>query len=225
MKLDQDKYYDMKKVISLILVLFVYNFIFTPGSFAEESLTQAQKEALQRRVKDKIDEFQFYLNQLADKESTSAEVKTNAYNLAIKLFVGECQQYSLYNPETNRNELKPAVRMQTSSLNSTNYNRTLMSKYLENLRYNKRYTQIQITDADAVRVDNIYRVGDHYECMAYFCQKFIGFRDGRVAYSDITTKKVKIYINAIEIPRPDGSTQTIWNAMLGDVYVLETKPI
>ncbi len=59
--------------------------------------------------------------------------------------------------------------------------------------------------------------------MAYFCQKFVGYRDGRVIYSDVTTKKVSVYIEAIEIPMPDGSTQKIWNALLGDIYVVSTE--
>lgn len=188
-----------------------------------QQLTYSEKEALQRRVKDKVDEFQFYIGQLANKKSTNMEVKNNAYNLALKLFIGECEDYSIYDPELGRDVFKSAVRMETSSKYRSSKSRTLMKRYLNNLRNNQTYTQIEITDADIVRVDNIYRVGDHYECMAYFCQKYIGYRDGRVAYSDITTKKVRVYINAIQIPKADGSTETIWNALLGDIYVIETK--
>lgn len=188
-----------------------------------QQLTYSEKEALQRRVKDKVDEFQFYIGQLANKKSTNIEVKNNAYNLALKLFIGECEDYSIYDPELGRDVFKSAVRMETSSKYRSSKSRTLMKRYLNNLRNNQTYTQIEITDADIVRVDNIYKVGDHYECMAYFCQKYIGYRDGRVAYSDITTKKVRVYINAIQIPKADGSTETIWNALLGDIYVIETK--
>lgn len=188
-----------------------------------QQLTYSEKEALQRRVKDKVDEFQFYIAQLANKKSTSMEVKNNAYSLALKLFIGECEDYSIYDPELGRNVFKSAVRMETSSKYRSTKSRTLMKRYLNNLRNNQTYSQIEITDADIVRVDNIYRVGDHYECMAYFCQKYIGYRDGRVSYSDITTKKVRVYINAIQIPKADGSTETIWNALLGDIYVIETK--
>lgn len=188
-----------------------------------QQLTDREKEALKRRVKDKVEEFQFYLSQLADKKSTSIEVKNNAYNLALKLFIGECEDYTVFNPDKGHEELRSAVRMQTSSRNRTTMSRTLMKRYLNNLRNNKSYSQIEITDADVVRVDNIYKVGDHYECMAYFCQKFIGIRDERVAYSDITTKKVRVYINAIQIPKADGSTEIIWNALFGDIFVIETK--
>lgn len=188
-----------------------------------QDLTDDQKRALERRVKDKVDEFQFYMGQLADKKSTSSEVKSNAYRLSLKLFIGEGENYSIYDPDLGRDVQKSAVRMEVSSKYRSTKTRTLMKRYLDNLRNNRIYTQIEITDADVVRVDNIYPVGDHYECMAYFCQKYIGYRDGKVAYSDITTKKVRVYIQAIQIPKADGSTETIWNALLGDIYVIETK--
>ena len=211
------RFYIIRTLIFISLMLCCFT------NLNAQQLTYSEKEALQRRVKDKVDEFQFYIGQLANKKSTNIEVKNNAYNLALKLFIGECEDYSIYDPELGRDVFKSAVRMETSSKYRSSKSRTLMKRYLNNLRNNQTYTQIEITDADIVRVDNIYKVGDHYECMAYFCQKYIGYRDGRVAYSDITTKKVRVYINAIQIPKADGSTETIWNALLGDIYVIETK--
>lgn len=214
-----NKYLTYIKFVFFLFVLFVSIPIFP------QQLTQAEKESLQARVKNKVDEYQFYLQQLADKRSTSEEVKNNAYSLALKLFVGECENYSIYDPDLGRNVTKSAVRMEISSKYRSTKSRVLMKRYLNNLRNNQTYDQIEITDADIVRVDNIYKVGDHYECMAYFCQKYIGYRDRRIIYSDITTKKVRVYIQAIQIPKANGSIETIWNALLGDIYVIETKAI
>lgn len=217
------------KSLYLRITLILFSLLAIDSISAQE-LTQREKEALQIRVKNKVDEYQFYLAQLANKRSTSAEVKNNAYNLAIKLFIGECENYTIHEPYTEygmekyREVSKPAVRMEISSKYRSTKSRTLMKRYLNNLRNNQVYDQIEITDADIVRVDNIYKVGDHYECMAYFCQKYVGYRDNRVIYSDITTKKVRVYIQAIQVPKSDGSTETIWNALLGDIYVIETKP-
>lgn len=213
----------MKKILQQTIIIIVM-MLMGSNIFAQE-LSYSEKQALQLRVKNKVDEFQFYMGQLADKKSTSLEVKNNAYNLSLKLFIGECENYSIYDFDLDRNVLKSAVRMEISSKYRSSKSRTLMKRYLDNLRNNKTYSQIEITDADVVRVDNIYPVGDHYECMAYFCQKYIGYREGRVAYSDITTKKVRVYIQAIQVPKPDGSTGIIWNALLGDIYVLETKTL
>ena len=189
---------------------------------AGQTLTHKEKDALQIRVKNKVDEFQFYLGQIANKRSTSDQVKTNAYNLAVKLFIGECENYEIYDPEAECNVIKPPVAMETSSKRRSTPRRTPMIDYLTNLKNNKVYDQIEITDADVVRVDNIKRVGDHYECTAHFCQKYVGYRDRRVIYSDYTTKAVRVYIQAIEIPKADGTTETIWNALLGDIYVTST---
>ena len=209
----------------LFNVLLVASLLFAMNdTLFAQMLTPEQKEALQVRVKNKVDEYQFYLAQLGNKRSTNAEVKANAYNLAIKLFIGECENYEIYEPDMGYSITKPAVRMEVSSKFRSTKSRVLMKKYLNNLRNNTSYDQIEITDADVVRVDNIYKVGDHYECMAYFCQKYVGYRDNRVVYSDVTTKKVRVYIEAIEIPKSDGSTETIWNALLGDIYVISTRP-
>ena len=83
------------------------------------------------------------------------------------------------------------------------------------------YTKIVIESASAVRVDNIEKVGDHYECVAYFTQKFIGYRDGKVWYSDETSKKIRCYINHIDLP----TGKRIFDAKLGDIYVLSTKKL
>lgn len=208
----------IRRMAIVVLLMFGVGGI----SYAQE-LTQEQKEVLQVRVKNKVDEYQFYLGQLANKRSTSAEVKNNAYNLAIKLFIGECENYEIYDMDLGYNVTKPAVRMEVSSKYRSSKSRIQMKRYLNNLRNNQTYDQIEITDVDVVRVDNIHRVGDHYECVAYFYQKYVGYRDGRSVYSDETTKKVRCYIQAIEIPKSDGSTETIWNALLGDIYVISTK--
>lgn len=208
---------------SLVIAFFACDM-----SVLAQALTEAQKRSLERRVEDKVNEFQFYMAQLGDKESTSFTVKNNAYGLALKLFIGEGEDYSIVRQNSRGKEyeeFKPAVRMETSSKYRSTKSRTKIKTYLNNLRNNDTYTQIEITAADAVRVDNIYREGDHYVCMAYFCQKYIGYRDNRPIYSDITTKKVKVYIQAIVVPKPDGTDQTIWNALLGDIYVLDTRPI
>ena len=97
-----------------------------------------------------------------------------------------------------------------------------MKKYLWNQYTNvHRYGKVKIESADVVRVDNINKVSDgHYEAMAYFCQRYIAYNEGgSVVYSDITTKKIKIYIDALEIPGG-----VIWEAKLGDVYVTATEP-
>lgn len=209
-------------VTRVLLAMMACLLLNTAEGYAQQ-LTQQQKQAIQRRVKNKIEEFQFYLEQLGDRRFTDRGMRDEAYNLALKLFVGHGDQYNIYEPEQGAYVVKPPVKIQTSSKrNSRIVGRTIKS-YLANLKNDARYTHISIQQADAVYVDEIYQKGDGiYECMAYFCQKYVAYREGRVVYSDITTKKVRVRIEKFEIPQPDGTTRVVWNVLLGDIYVVET---
>lgn len=55
------------------------------------------------------------------------------------------------------------------------------------------FSKISLEAADIIRMENIIRVGNHYECVAIYTQKFVGFRDGRIVYSDRTLRRIKLY--------------------------------
>jgi hypothetical protein len=206
------------KPTKIILTLFL--FLISVVSMAQHELSDSDKAALQERVKQKVDEFVHYLGNIVNKDLSDAQ-RQNSVKSAIELFVGKGERWSIVN-DYGEKEYRNPVRMQISSVNR-NYSSWLsMKKYLQN-QYNNihKYGKVVIESADVVRVDNINRVGDgQYEAMAYYCQKYIAFRDGRVVYGDITTKKIKVYISALEVL---GSV--IWEAKLGDVYVTATKPL
>lgn len=188
-------------------------------SLAQNDLTASDKEALQARVKDKVDEFVHHLSCIVNTELTDYQ-RQNEIKAALVLFIGNGERYSVTN-ENGEVENHAPVRMQLSSVNNDIKRWLSMKKYLWN-QYNNvhKYGKVVIQSADIVRVDNINKVSDgHYEAMAYFVQKYIAFRDGKVVYSDITTKKIKVYIDALEVPGG-----IIWEAKLGDVYVTATKP-
>lgn len=205
------------KVIKIILtaVLLV---AYMP-SFAQNDLTPSDKEALQARVKDKVDEFVHHLSCIVNTELTDYQ-RQNEIKAALILFIGNGERYTVTN-EYGEKENHAPVRMQISSVNHDTKRWLSMKKYLNNQYENvHKYGKVKIESADIVRVDNINKISDgHYEAMAYFVQKYIAFRDGKVVYSDITTKKIKVYIDALEVPGG-----IIWEAKLGDVYVTATKP-
>lgn len=210
------------------LFSFIVFCIFTGNINAQNTLTEEQKVQFQERVRQKVEEFQNSLSKLANNELRHDIRKENVVNL-LKLFIGEGEQYDYYDIELDRRVHNTGVKMQTSSTNRTYTKSQLLKKYIyklynpENGRSSMPYSHIEIESASAVRVDNIQRVGDHYECVAYFYQKFIGFsgtgESRRWAYSDITSKKIRCYINSIELP----SGNIIWDAKLGDIYVLSTE--
>lgn len=205
-----------------ILVLFLC--LMSLNIFAQEELTESQKIEFQNRVKQKVEEFQNVLSNIVNNKLKHEIRKENVTNL-LKLFMGEGDPYDYYDEEADTRIHSTGVKMQTSSIYKTNNQSQKLKNYIYKL-YDPNtgesklvYTKIVIESASAVRVDNIEKVGDHYECVAYFSQKFIGYKDGKVWYSDVTSKKIRCYINHIDLP----TGKRIFDAKLGDIYVLSTK--
>jgi hypothetical protein len=197
-------------------MLFSMNFV---NSFAQNDLTENDKKELQDRVKIKVEEFQQYLSDIVNNNLTNSQ-RENSITSALALFIGKGGAYYVTN-EYGQNERRNPVRMQISSVNHSATRWFKMTKYLLN-QYNNinGYGKVKIESADVVRVDNIYKVGENrYQAVAYFSQKYVAYRDGELAYGpDVTSKKVIVYISAIEIPGG-----YVWDAKLGDVYVTSTK--
>ncbi len=213
----------MKYCVSLLFFCFI-----AMGAQAQEEaeLTEAQKKEFQLRVKQKVEEFQNGLSKMVNTE-LSHEARVEHQVNVLKKFIGEGEAYSYYDAELDRRVNSTGVKMQTSSVNHEVTKSQLLKKYIYKL-YNPQtkksalpYTKIQIDSASAVRVDNIVKVGDHYECVAYFAQKFIGYRDGKVWYSDKTGKKIRCYITKIDLP----TGEPLFEAKLGDIYVLYTEKL
>ena len=191
-----------------------------------QSLTDEQKQIFQERVTQKVEEFESGLKNVVNNQ-LSRSLRNEYTKNVLHLFIGEGDPYSIY--DDGRKIYNSGVVMETSSVNRSWTTTTKFKRYLYKLydpatgRSKMPYTKISLEFTDAVRVDNIERVGDHYECVAYFCQKFLGYRDGRVIYGDVTEKKIRCFINSIEIPTATGGKQVIWDAKLGDIYVLSTR--
>ena len=201
----------MKKIFSLLLALA----IFTPAvSFAQNiDLTPTQKEEIQDRAAQKIEAFLMQLQYVASK---SSGVQDEAIKSTLALFLEKGEPY--YDTYGNYND---GVKMQTATLRKNRhgkpiYNRPiLMKRYLNNMRGQVRYDNVQIDQVGVVRVDNLRKVGEgKYEGMAYFLQAFRGERDGRLIYGDKTEKSVKIYVQLIDV-----GMGTTWQVYLGDMKV------
>lgn len=191
---------------------------------AQDRLSEEQKIEFQNRVKQKVEEFQNALSDIVNNELNHPFRKEQVKNL-LQLFIGEGDPYDYYDIELDKRVHSTGVKMQTSSVNKVTEQSQRLKRYIYRL-YNPEtgksslsYSKIVIESASAVRVDNIVQVGDHYECVAYFSQKFIGYRDGKVSYGDLTGKKIRCYINHIDLP----TGKKIFEAKLGDIYVLYTK--
>lgn len=213
------------KSIKLFLSLFFLG-LAAMNLQAQDRLTDEQKKMFQERVKQKVEEFQSALSNVVNKSLQHNIRKENVTNL-LKLFIGEGNPYDYYDEELDERIYNTGVRMQTSSIYKTNNQSQKLKTYIYKLydpdtgASKMPYTKIVIESVSAVRVDNIEWVGDHYECVAYFTQKFIGYRDGKVWYSDLTSKKIRCYIMHIDLP----TGKRIFDAKLGDIYVLSTQKL
>lgn len=184
----------------------------------EPKLTDEEKQEFSTRIKQKIEDFQTHLGIISSRESSQNTVNT-AVKECLKLFIGKGEKYTTTDAYGNKIENDPVTIQVTSKRGSirTNTVKGYLTTLAKNL--NKMYTKVNITSSDAVRVDNIHETGDgRYECVAYFFQKFEGYRDGRLIYTDVTTKKVRVYLDQIE--GPIGKT---WSIALGDISAVETR--
>lgn len=174
----------------------------------------AVDEQIKRTAAQRVAQMNDYISFMADK-SNDMETRQYYKKQALNLFAGRG-----YNYEENGVN-KEGVRMEITSVNNTRPRSKLMRVYfngLMNLTYQK--VSIQSTELASIKVSNLQKVDNNmYVCTCYFDQVFVGYRDGRPVYKDITRKKVKCYI---EVQDVEGGPQE-YVVLLGDVQAIDTK--
>ena len=199
----------MKTILRRILVLQFAFLLFLPIMGQNTVDEQIKRTAAQR-----VAQMNDYISFMADK-SNDMETRQYYKKQALNLFAGRG-----YNYEENGVN-KEGVRMEITSVNNTRPRSKLMRVYfngLMNLTYQK--VSIQSTELASIKVSNLQKVDNNmYVCTCYFDQVFVGYRDGRPVYEDITRKKVKCYI---EVQDVEGGPQE-YVVLLGDVQAIDTK--
>lgn len=190
---------------------------------AQISLSEEEAEQAKERAAEKVKLFTSYVKDIGEKNER-LEYRLYYCKEALNLFVGKGDSYTetYYEDSTPRVVKREGVQMQVTSLRDKSKKTPyLLKKYLNNLA-NLRYSQVKIesTDVAHIKVSNLYKVGDNtYKCTCFFKQAFIGYKDGKPVYKDITEKKVDCYIIAEDII---GGTKE-YMVQLGDVTALETQ--
>lgn len=199
----------MKSFLRRIVVL-QFAFLFFLPIMGQNAVDEQIKRTAAQRVAQMND----YISFMADK-SNDMETRQYYKKQALNLFAGRG-----YNYEENGVN-KEGVRMEITSVNNTRPRSKLMRVYfngLMNLTYQK--VSIQSTELASIKVSNLQKVDNNmYVCTCYFDQVFVGYRDGRPVYKDITRKKVKCYI---EVQDVEGGPQE-YVVLLGDVQAIDTK--
>lgn len=199
----------MKTVLKRIVALQFALLLFLP-IMGQSSVDEQIKRTAAQRVAQMND----YISFMADK---SNDMDTRQYykKQALNLFAGRG-----YNYEENGVN-KEGVRMEITSVNNTHPRSKLMRVYFNGL-INLTYQQVSIqsTELASIKVSNLQKVDNNmYVCTCYFEQVFVGYRDGRAIYKDITRKKVKCYIEIQDVE--DGPQEYV--VLLGDVQAIDTK--
>lgn len=211
-------------------ILYIYALFLCLGANVSaqtiHDLTDEEKNQVKARIIDKLEDFQFFLGEMADKKN-SQQVRNSAHKSNVLLFIGKCEPYTVTNLTTGEPERKEAVRMETSSVtNGVERKRSnTMKQYFINILNNRAYSNIKIEQSKAVRVDNIRKVGEgKYEAIAHIHQYFTGYGGERnqVIYSDNTEKAVRISIDLDEVPTSDG-IERVLDIKLGDMKVALTE--
>lgn len=199
----------MKTVLKRIVALQFALLLFLP-IMGQSSVDEQIKRTAAQRVAQMND----YISFMADK-SNDMETRQYYKKQALNLFAGRG-----YNYEENGVN-KEGVRMEITSVNNTRPRSKLMRVYFTGL-INLTYQQVSIqsTELASIKVSNLQKVDNNmYVCTCYFEQVFVGYRDGRAIYKDITRKKVKCYIEIQDVE--DGPQEYV--VLLGDVQAIDTK--
>jgi len=186
----------------------------------EHKFSEEEEQEFMIRIKQKLTDFQTHIGVICSKKSSKKTLDT-AVNKCLKLFIGEGETYYTIDAYGNRIENAP-VTIHITSEKVRRVRTNTVKRYLNSLanNLNKMYTKVNISSFDVVRFDNIHKTEDgRYVGVAYFFQKFGGYRDGRLVYTDTTKKKVLVYINPITGP----VGEITWTVALGDISVVETR--
>lgn len=194
------------------------------GNSNAQDLTNKQQEEIRMRVINAVESFQGSLSVIVDNQKSHA-IRKEHVNSALNLFIGNGEQYSYFDEETGKQITNSAVRIEFSDMKGEMKRSQLLKKYIYRL-YNPQtgktmlpYHNQNIVAADAVVCDNVIKVGDHYECIAYYHVKYLRRFNERNLFSDSLTRKIRCYISPIELP----NGEVIFPVKLGDIYTVENK--
>lgn len=199
----------MKTVNNIILALSVILFFSTTAN----ALTIEQKKMLEHRITEKVAQMNDYISFMASKKKT-LERRQYYRTKALNLHIGKGNQYE------ENGVSKKGVMMEVTSVNRKSVSHPLIRDYFTNL-INLKYTDVQITSTEIadIKVSNLQQIDTNlYVCTCQYDQAFVGYRDGRAVYKDVTTKRIKCYVYA-----EDTEDGTEFIILLGDVTALHTE--
>jgi len=168
-----------------------------------DELNEVTFKDYEKKALEKTSELSGYLKVLCDK-STDYDRSNKAIDQACTLFVNEGSVVEL------------------STLNNTSIQRFKIRDYLKRLKLVK-YGKVEIQWANIQYVSKLRKSPDgRYRGVITFEQTFTGFVEDKIVYSDKTTKNVEVVLTTYK-KSVEGKSKTIWDVLLSDIRVVETK--
>ena len=169
----------------------------------EAEAMEVNPEEFSRKALDKTETLGTYFAIIADKE-TPWQDANQAIDLAIQLFLSEDAQ------------------VEVSSVNAVQKKSYPIRVYLERLKLLK-YDQVEIEWSNISYVSKLRKAPDgNYYGVISFVQKFTGYRDGQIAYTDLTRKNIEVVLKGYE-KEVAGETVELWDVFLSDIGVINTR--
>ena len=154
-----------------------------------------------RKALQKTADLSTYLTIISNRNVDLSEAD-KAVEMAIKLFINEDAQ------------------IEVSSKNGRT--RHKVRAYLNKLKLLK-YDKIEIHWTDISYVSDLKKgVDGNYYGIITLQQRFNGFVDGQLVYSDLTEKNVEVMVKAYQ-KETNGEKQEMWDVFLSDIGVVVTK--
>jgi len=157
------------------------------------------KREFEEKATKKTEKLTEYLKILCDK-TAPAEACNKAIDQAVTLFVNE------------------EAKIMVSSLKSNTIPQYKIRNYLMRLKLVK-YDRIEVEWTNVQYVSDLRKGDDgNFYGLVQFEQKFSGYKDGKLVYQDITVKRAEVILKTYE-KSVEGTTQTLWDVLLGNVGV------
>lgn len=168
----------------------------------ELDLDQASYEQFKLRSLQKTEDLGKYLNLIANK-STESAIANKAVDQAVGLFVNE---------ESTVETTKPNGEKDQQPIRA----------YLNKLKLLK-YSKVLIEWSDISYVSNLRRGPDgFYYGVISLQQKFSGFIDNKLVYSDVTRKNVEVQLRTYK-KEVEGETVELWDVFLNNVGISASR--
>lgn len=168
----------------------------------ELDLDQASQEQFKKKSLEKTDDLGKYLNLIANK-GTDFQVANKAVDQAVALFLSE---------ESTVETTKPNGEKDQQPIRA----------YLNKLKLLK-YSKVLIEWTDISYVSNLRRGPDgFYYGVISLQQKFTGFIDNKLVYSDVTKKNVEVVLKTYR-KEVEGESVELWDVFLNNVGISASR--